>query len=61
MPDTRVRPETPRSVKLKVDTRHFEVHLCGKKKNAVTVHIVPAGQAAECEPDYRWAPERKGR
>lgn len=59
MPRTHEKQQEPRSVKLKLDTRLFEVHLCGRRKNSVTVHIIPVGQAAECEPDGRWEPGRK--
>jgi hypothetical protein len=60
MPEPQKRPEVP-SVKLRLDTRQHDAHLCGRKKNAVTVHIFPAGQPPECEEDERWEPERRRR
>ncbi|HEY0174172.1 MAG TPA: hypothetical protein VGB98_24350 [Pyrinomonadaceae bacterium] len=58
--DRHRQSDKPQSVKLKVDTREFEVHLCGRKKNSVTIHIFRPGEVVECEPDVRpaWEPGR---
>ena len=49
----------PGSVKLKLDTRLFGAHLCGRTPNSVTVHIFRLDEKVECEPDARWEPRAK--
>jgi hypothetical protein len=50
--------QKPGSVKLKLDTREYDAHLCGRTKNGVTVHIFRRDAPVECEPDWlpRWEP-----
>lgn len=50
----------PGSVKINLDTREFDAHLCGRKKNGVTVHIFRRAEEVECEPDERprWEPRK---